>query len=59
MVMDSQLPERKRKVKSILVSQPEPQVGSNPYLVLAEKHKLKLDFRPFIEVVGVNAAEFR
>ena len=48
MVMDSQLPERKRKVKSILVSQPEPQVGSNPYLVLAEKHKLKLDFRPFI-----------
>ena len=58
-VMDSQLPERKRKVKSILVSQPESQAGNSPYLVLAEKHKLKIDFRPFIEVVGVNAAEFR
>jgi uroporphyrinogen-III synthase len=57
--MDSQLPERKRKVKSILVSQPEPQAGNNPYLLLAEKHKLKIDFRPFIEVVGVTAAEFR
>ncbi len=57
--MDSQLPERKRKVKSILVSQPEPQAGNNPYLLLGEKHKLKLDFRPFIEVVDVNAAEFR
>lgn len=57
--MDSQLAERKRKVKSILVSQPEPQAGNNPYLLLAEKHKLKIDFRPFIEVVGVSAAEFR
>lgn len=57
--MDLSLAERKRKVKSILVSQPEPQAGNNPYLVLAEKHKLKIDFRPFIEVKGIPAAEFR
>jgi uroporphyrinogen-III synthase len=47
------------KVKSILVSQPEPQAGNNPYTQLADKHKVKVDFRPFIEVVGVPAAEFR
>lgn len=47
------------KVKSILVSQPEPQVGNNPYIQLAEKHKVKIDFRQFIEVKGVSAAEFR
>ena len=57
--MDLSLAERKRKVKSILVSQPEPQAGNNPYLLLAEKHKIKIDFRPFIQVKGVSAAEFR
>ena len=59
MAMDLSLVERKRKVKSILVSQPEAQVGNVPYLQLAEKHKIKLDFRPFIEVKGVSAADFR
>ncbi|MBM3433807.1 MAG: uroporphyrinogen-III synthase [Bacteroidetes bacterium] len=57
--MDLSLAERKRKVKSILVSQPESQAGNNPYMLLAEKHKLKIDFRPFIQVKGVSAAEFR
>jgi uroporphyrinogen-III synthase len=47
------------KVKSILVSQPEPQAGNNPYTQLAEKHKVKIDFRQFIEVKGVAAADFR
>ena len=47
------------KVKSILVSQPEPQGGNNPYTQLADKHKVKIDFRPFIEVKGVAAADFR
>ncbi len=59
MAMDLSLVERKRKVKSILVSQPEAQVGNVPYIQLAEKHRIKLDFRPFIEVKGVSAAEFR
>ena len=47
------------KVKSILVSQPEPQAGNNPYTQLADKHKVKVDFRQFIEVLGVPSAEFR
>lgn len=48
------------KVKTILVSQPEPKVdGNSPYLELAERQKIKIDFRPFIHVEGVAAAEFR
>ena len=47
------------KIKSILVSQPEPQNPKSPYHELARKYNLKVDFRPFIEVVGVSAKEFR
>lgn len=47
------------KVKSILVSQPRPESPKSPYFDLAEKHKVKIDFRPFIHVEGVNAVEFR
>lgn len=47
------------KVKSILVSQPEPQTAKSPYFELAEKNGLKIDFRPFIQVEGVSAKEFR
>ena len=47
------------KIKSILVSQPEPQNPKSPYYELARKYNLKVDFRPFIEVVGVSAKEFR
>ncbi len=47
------------KVKTILVSQPEPKTESSPYFELAEKQKVKVDFRPFIHVEGVNAAEVR
>ena len=47
------------KVKSILVSQPEPQVANSPYSALADKHKVKIDFQPFIEVIGVPGKEFR
>jgi len=47
------------KVKSILVSQPEPQTAKSPYFELAEKNGLKIDFRPFIQVEGVPAKEFR
>jgi len=47
------------KIKSILVSQPEPQNPKSPYYELARKYNLKVDFRPFIEVVGVTAKEFR
>jgi uroporphyrinogen-III synthase len=47
------------KVKSILISQPEPNTEKSPYLELAEKYKIKIDFRPFIHVEGVPAKEFR
>lgn len=46
-------------VKTILVSQPKPETEKSPYFDLADKYKLKIDFRPFIQVEGVNAREFR
>ncbi|MGE0770252.1 MAG: uroporphyrinogen-III synthase [Cyclobacteriaceae bacterium] len=50
---------RMLKVKSILVSQDEPTDPNSPYLKLAEKYGLKIDFRPFIQVEAVPAKEFR
>ncbi len=47
------------KVKSILVSQPEPKTDSSPYTVLAAKQKVKIDFVPFIHVEGIAATDFR
>ncbi|GAA0874780.1 uroporphyrinogen-III synthase [Wandonia haliotis] len=46
-------------IKTILVSQPKPEGDKSPYFDLAEKYKLKIDFRPFIHVEGVGAQEFR
>ena len=46
------------KVKSILVSQPAPN-ESSPYLEIAKKEKIKIDFKPFIHVEGVDAKELR
>lgn len=47
------------KVKSILISQPKPVTDKSPYFDLADKYKLKIDFRSFIHVEGVPAKEFR
>ena len=47
------------KVKTILVSQPEPKVENSPYLQLIEKQKVKIDFRPFIHVEGLEAKDVR
>ena len=47
------------KVKTILVSQPEPSNEKSPYSRLKEKYKLKIDFRPFIHVEGMNAKNVR
>jgi uroporphyrinogen-III synthase len=47
------------KVKTILVSQPEPTGEKSPYFDLAKKYKLKIDFRPFIRVEPVPVKEFR
>ena len=51
--------ERLQKVKSILVSQPEPKNGQSPYDSLKSKYNLKIDFRPFIQVEPVSLKEFR
>lgn len=47
------------KIKRILVSQPEPETGKSPYHEFAERNNVKVDFRPFIQVEGVSAKEFR
>ncbi len=47
------------KVKTILVSQPEPKMENSPYSRLIEKEKVKVDFRPFIHVEGVDAKTVR
>jgi uroporphyrinogen-III synthase len=47
------------KVKTILVSQPEPRIENSPYSELQQKHKVKVDFRSFIHVEGVSAKEIR
>ncbi|WBU90343.1 uroporphyrinogen-III synthase [Cellulophaga omnivescoria] len=47
------------KIKTILVSQPEPKMENSPYSRLIEKEKLKVDFRPFIHVEGVDAKTVR
>ena len=47
------------KVKTILVSQPEPKMENSPYSKLIEKEKVKVDFRPFIHVEGVDAKAVR
>ncbi|HSP12048.1 MAG TPA: uroporphyrinogen-III synthase [Salegentibacter sp.] len=47
------------KVKTILVSQPEPKVEHSPYFELEEKQRVKIDFIPFIHVEGVSSKEVR
>ena len=48
-----------KKVKTILISQPKPSTEKSPYFDLAAKHKLKIDFRSFIHVEGVDGQTFR
>jgi uroporphyrinogen-III synthase len=52
--------EQLREVKTILVSQPSPQDPlKNPYASLEAKFGVRVDFRSFTEVVGVEAKDFR
>lgn len=51
--------ERLQKVKSILVSQPEPKDANSPYIALKEKYNLEIVFRPFIQIEPVPLREFR
>lgn len=47
------------KIKSILITQAKPESEKNPYTVLAQKFKLKIDFVPFVNVERLSAKEFR
>lgn len=47
------------KITNVLVSQPKPTAEGNPYVLLAEKLKLNLQFKQFIKVEGVSSKEFR
>lgn len=47
------------KIKSILVTQPDPGAVRSPYTELSENTSVKIDFRPFIHIEGVSAKEFR
>ncbi|MFT4753641.1 MAG: uroporphyrinogen-III synthase [Salibacteraceae bacterium] len=47
------------KVKTILVSQPKPDSEKSPYFEVGSKHKLTIDFRPFIHIEGVSEIDFR
>ena len=47
------------KIKTILISQPEPSNENSPYSKLQRKYKIKIDFRPFIHVEGLKAKKVR
>lgn len=53
----AQSKEDYKKVKTILISQPEP--TRSPYYDLAKKWDLQIDWRPFIHVEPVTEKEFR
>lgn len=42
-----------------MVTQPRPESDKSPYFDLAKKLKVTVDFREFIHIEGVNAADFR
>ncbi len=47
------------KIRKILVSQPEPQNPKSPYYELARKYNVKVEFKPFVEIEGLTAKDFR
>lgn len=47
------------KIQSILVTQPKPTNDNSPYLAIAKKYGIKVDFREFIQVEPVSYKEFR
>lgn len=49
----------KLRVKTILVSQPKPENDKSPYVELARRWNVKIDFRHFIKVEGMSTKEFR
>ena len=46
-------------IKRILISQPKPVSGNSPYYGITKKYGVTIDFRQFIQVVTLEAPEFR
>ena len=51
--------ERELKVKSILITQPQPEAGKNIYEEFSKKYKLKIDFRSFIQIEPMAPRDIR
>lgn len=51
--------ERELKVKSILITQPQPEAGKNVYEEFVKKYKLKMDFRSFIHIKPMAPRDIR
>ena len=51
--------DKKLKVSSILISQPEPSSEKSPYFTLRDKFEINIDFRKFIQIDPVPYKEFR
>ncbi len=48
------------KIENILVSQPAPAIlEKSPFYEISQKHKVNIDYHPFIKVEGVSLKEFR
>lgn len=52
--------QNNRKIQTILISQPEPEMPTkSPYHLMAEKLHVAVEFRQFIKVEGLHARDFR
>ncbi len=47
------------KIKKILISQPKPELERSPYFEIAKNFGVEIEFRPFVQVEGIPAKEFR
>jgi len=52
-------PTRYTKVKSILITQPKPASDKSPFFEIAKKYKMKIDWRPCIQLQSITSREFR
>jgi len=48
-----------KSFKRILITQPKPESPKSPYFDLAERHKVEMDFIPFIQLEAISCKEFR
>ena len=48
-----------KKIKKILVSQPQPASAKSPYFDIAQRHNVEIVFRPMIKVEPLTVKEFR